>query len=110
MGTRRRAGAGGAWLLSPLSGSGSAAPRRPVLDGPARRPGRGASGAKAKAVLRAAPALDERSADPAPGYRRQGPPPAGLGGAGAPALPELPRHGDPDRSRRDARPAAPGRS
>ena len=51
---RNGAGAGGACLLSPVPGSGAAAPVREVLEGSDRRPGRRAPGAKAPPVLRAA--------------------------------------------------------
>ena len=97
---RGRAGAGGACLLCPVPGSGAAAPIREVLEGSDRLPGRRASGAKVPLVLRASPGLDGWSAGQDPGYRRAGPPPAGLGGAGAPDLPEPPRYFDSDRCRR----------
>ena len=83
-----------------------AAPIREVLEGSDRLPGRRASGTKAPVVLRASPGLDGWSAAQDPGYRRAGPPSARVGGAGAPGLPEPPRFFDPDRCRRDARPAS----
>jgi hypothetical protein len=56
-----------------------------------------ASGAKAPFVLRASRGLDRWCALQDPGYRRAGPPAAGVGGAGAPGLLEPPRYFDPDR-------------
>ena len=86
----------------PVPGSGAAASVREVLERSDRPPGRRASGAKAPLVLRASPGLDGWSAGQAPGYRRAGPAAAGLGGAGAPDLPEPSRYVDSDRCRRDA--------
>ena len=78
-----------------------------VLEGSDRLPGRRASGTKVPFVLRASPGLDGRAVGQAPGYRRAGPPPAGLGGAGATHLPEPLRYFDSCRCRRSARPATP---